>query len=350
MKTAIVGFAGSGKTTVFNSLTGLAAETGYGAKDKANLGLIRVADSRVDFLTEMYSPKKTTFAEIGFVDVAGPPGESTAGGLEAAVIEHIQKADALVHVIRAFEDPATGRAPDPMHDLEAFEGEMILADHIKVENRLERLAKEGGKASGEIALMRRLAEQLDAGRSLRNVGLSEPERQMTSGYQFVSLKPCLALVNQSDDAAAAGPPADLEAAVTAFGMGVLSMAASVEAEIAQLDVADQAEFLTDLGLEASARDRFINAVYAMLDLISFLTSGEDECRAWTIRRGTVARAAAGKIHSDIERGFIRAEVVAFENLQALGSELLCKEAGKLRLEGKDYVVQDGDIINFRFNV
>ncbi len=350
MKTAIVGFAGSGKTTVFNSLTGLAADTGYGSKDKANLGLIRVPDPRVDFLSELYSPKKTTFAEIGFVDVAGPPGESTAGGLETAVIEHIQKADALVHVIRAFEDRATGRAPEPMHDLETFEGEMILADLIKIENRLERLAKEGGKATGEIALMRRLAEHLDGGRALRVLELSEQERQMTSGYQFVSMKPCLALVNQPDDAATVGPPADLEAAVAASGMGVLSMAASVEAEIAQLDDADQAEFLTDLGLEASARDRFISAVYAMLDLISFLTSGPDECRAWTIGRGTVARAAAGKIHSDIERGFIRAEVVAFEDLQALGSELRCKEAGKLRLEGKDYVVLDGDIINFRFNV
>jgi GTP-binding protein YchF len=340
MKTAIVGFAGSGKTTVFNSLTGLAADTGYGTKDKINLGLIRVPDPRVDFLSEMYSPKKTTFAEIGFVDVAGPPGESTAGGLDTAAIQHIQKA----------EDRATGRAPDPMHDLEAFEGEMILADLIKVENRLERLAKEGGKAAGEIALMRRLAEHLDGGRSLRVLELSEPERKLTSGYQFVSIKPCLALVNQPDDAAAAGPPADLEAAVAASGMGVLSMAASVEAEIAQLDDADQAEFLTDLGLEASARDRFINTVYAMLDLISFLTSGPDECRAWTIRRGTVARAAAGKIHSDVERGFIRAEVTAFEDLQALGSEVRCKEAGKLRLEGKDYVVLDGDIINFRFNV
>ena len=141
-----------------------------------------------------------------------------------------------------------------------------------------------------------------------------------------------------------------EAAVAASGMGVLSMAASVEAEIAQLDDADQTEFLTDLGLDASARDRFINAVYAMLDLISFLTSGTDECRAWIIRRGTVARAAAGKIHSDIERGFIRAEVVAYTDMQALGSEAKCKEAGKLRLEGKEYVVQDGDIINFRFNV
>ena len=350
MKTAIVGFAGSGKTTVFNSLTGLAATTGYGGKDKANLGLIRVPDPRVDFLSVMYSPKKTTFAEIGFVDVAGPPGESPAGGLDKALVEHIQKADALVHVIRGFADPASSRAPDPLRDLEAFENEMILADLIKVESRLERLAKEGGKASGEIALMRALAEHLDAGRPLRVLELSEPKRQMTSGYQFVSLKPCLTLVNQPDDAAAADPPMGLEAAVAASGMGALSMAASVEAEIARLDDADQAEFLTDLGLEASARDRFINAVYAMLDLISFLTSGEDECRAWTIRRGTVARAAAGKIHSDIERGFIRAEVIAFEDLQTLGSELSCKEAGKLRLEGKDYIVVDGDIINFRFNV
>jgi len=349
MKAAIVGFAGSGKTTVFNSLTGLQADTRYGAKDKANLGLIRVPDSRVDQLTEIYSPKKKTLTEIEFVDVAGPQGKE-AGGLDARVIDHIQKCDALVHVVRAFDEPGAARPADPLRDLADFEGELVLSDHIKVENRLERLAKEGNKASTEIALMRRLQVHLDENQPLRLLAQSEAERQLTSGYQFVSLKPCLVLVNQSDDDAGAEPSPELQSAVADAGMGAMSMAAMVEAEIARLEEDEQAEFLSDLGLEGSARDRFITTVYSMLDLISFLTSGPDECRAWTIRRGTLARAAAGKIHSDIERGFIRAEVTSFDDFIELGSETKCRDAGKLRLEGKDYEVKDGDIVNFRFNV
>ncbi len=350
MQAGIVGFAGSGKTTVFNSLTGLQADTGYGARKNANLGLIKVPDRRIDFLTGVHSPKKRTLAEIGFVDVAGPQGKEASKGLDTALLEQIRVADALVHVIRVFEDPGAASPPDPLRDLEEFEGEMILSDLITVENRLERLAKEGNKANAEIALMRRLHEHLDTGKAIRLIEMPEPERQMTSGYQFVSQKPCLALVNVSDTEASAPVPDDLRSAVERLGMGIMSMAASVEAEITTLDEADQAEFLVDLGLEVPAAARFINTVYSMLDLISFLTAGEDECRAWTIRRGTVARSAAGKVHSDIERGFIRAEVIAFDDFEALGSEAKCRDAGKLRLEGKDYVVQDGDIINFRFNV
>ena len=354
MKTSIVGFAGSGKTTVFNLLTGLAASTGFGTKDKANLGLIRVPDDRVVFLSEIYAPKKTTFAEIEFVDVAGAQGRDAKNGLGRGGLEHVQPADALVHVIRTFNDVAGGRSPDPLRDLVEFEDEMILSDLMKVENRLERLGKEGNHATTEVALMRRLYEHLDTGAPLRRLSLSEPEQQMTSGYQFVSLKPCLALVNQSDDHSddLESPPlsSELESAVAAAGLGVMSMAGRVEAEIAQLDRSDQVEFLADLGLEVSACDRFINAVYAMLDLISFLTTGPDECRAWTIRRGTPALRAAGKVHSDFERGFIRAEVIAYDDFARLGSEAKCRDAGRLRVEGKDYEVKDGDIINFRFNV
>ena len=349
MKTGIVGFAGSGKTTVFNSLTGLSADTGYGVKGKANLGLIKVPDPRVDRMAALHSPKKIIFAEIEFVDVAGPEGKAD-GGLDAAVIEHVQKCEAFVHVVRAFEAPSLAQPADPMRDLSEFEGEMMMSDLIKVENRLARLAKEGNKASSEIALMQRLQSQLENDQPLRLLDLSPSEMHMISGYQFVSLKPCLVLLNYPDEAAGTEPPADFAGAVREGGMAVMAMAGRLEAEIAQLDPSDQAEFLADLNLESAARDRFIAAVYSMLDLISFLTVGPDECRAWTIRRNTAARSAAGKIHSDIERGFIRAEVIAYSDYDELETEAKCKSAGKFRLEGKDYVVQDGDIVNFRFNV
>jgi len=350
MKTGIVGFAGAGKTTVFNSLTGLDADTGYSGKNKANLGLIKVPDARVDRLTEIYAPKKTTYAEVAFVDVAGPQGADSTKGLASGIIEQIQQSDALVHVIRAFDDAGASRPADALRDLQEFEGDLILSDLIKVENRIERLGREGKHASSEMTLMHRLHEQLDSNRALRLLSFSESESQLTSGYQFMSLKPCLALINCGDDAIGEPVSAELEAAVEAADVGMLSMSARTEAEISRLDDADQAEFLADLGLESSARNRFINAAYTMLDLISFLTSGPDECRAWTIRRSTSARSAAGQVHSDIERGFIRAEVIAFDDFDALGSEAKCREAGKLRLEGKEYEVCDGDIINFRFNV
>ena len=349
MKTGIVGFAGSGKTTVFNSLTGLQADTGYGGKGKANLGLIKVPDARVDRLGAIYSPKKTIYAEIEFVDVAGPAGK-TAGGLDASLMEHFQKCDALVHVIQAFDAVGGARSTDPLRDLEEFEGELKMSDLIKIEKRLVRLAREGNKATTEIGLMKRLQAHLEEDQPLRLLDLTQAELQMLSGYQFVSLMPCLVLQNLPDDQVDAGVSAELQSRVGAGGMAAMAMAGSLEAEIAQLDEADQAEFLADVGLSSSARTRFITAVYSMLDLISFLTVGPDECRAWTIRRDTVARGAAGKIHSDIERGFVRAEVIGFDDFDALGSEAKCKEAGKMRLEGKEYVVSDGDIINFRFNV
>jgi len=349
MKTGIVGFAGSGKTTVFNSLTGMQADTGFGAKGKANLGLIKVPDERIDRLSELHSPKKTTYAEIEFVDVAGPAGKSE-GGLNAAVMDHISKCDALVLVLRGFDNPAVGGKTDPAAELGEFQGELMLSDLIKVEKRLERLAKEGGKATTEIALMKRLQEQLEGDRPLRLLDFSDAERQMISGYQFVSLKPCLVLLNLPEDEADGLVPDALRGEVQDGGMAAMAMSAAMEAEIAQLDEADQAEFLADIGLESPARARFIATVYGMLDLISFLTTGPDECRAWTIRRDTPARSAAGKVHSDIERGFIRAEVIAFADFDELESESRCKEQGKMRLEGKDYVVRDGDIINFRFNV
>ena len=351
MKVGIVGFAGVGKTTVFNALTGLGAQTGFGGKEKANLGMIKVPDARVTFLTEVWSPKKVTLAEIAFVDVAGPEGgQKEGGGLDSRVVNHMRECDALVQVVRGFESPALDAAADPLAELDAFNSEMVLTDLIQVENRLERLRKEADKNSLERPLMERMQAHLESGARLATLEFSENDLQRLSGYRFLTLKPCMALLNLPDTQAADPLPQPFAAAAAALGLSAMALSAAAEAEIAELPPADQADFLADLDLEAPARDRFVQAVYEQLDLISFLTMGPDECRAWTIDRGTSARAAAGKIHSDIERGFIRAEIIAFEDFRALGSEAKCREAGKLRLEGKEYIVQDGDIMHVRFNV
>src|SRR5437870_9831373 len=234
-------------------------------------------------------------------------------------------------------------------DVEGFGAELVLADLAVVEKRLERVKKEKGHER-ERALLERLVPALEAGTPLRTVALAPEERSQLAGFAFLSLRPLLVVLNVPEGEAAAPVPADLGARAAAAGAEAMSLSAQLEAEIAELEPGDRAVFLKDLGLTEGARARFIRASYALLDLISFLTAGEDECRAWPIRRGTTAVKAAGKVHSDIERGFIRAEVIAYDEFMRLGSEARCREAGKLRLEGKDYVVQDGDIVHFRFAV
>lgn len=353
MKVGLVGFAGSGKTTIFNTLTGLAAEVGgYGAKEKANVGVIKVPDHRVDALANLFNPKKKTFAEISFVDVAGPPtesGERSEGGLDPKLVQHMRDVDALVHVVRAFDNPMLLQDADPLRDIRGFDDELMLTDLVQIENRIQRLKKEKGKER-EAELMVQLKAALEDERPLRDLELAHEDLTLVAGFRFLSLKPLLLLLNVDETNAAGEVPPDVVEVASAKRLSVIAMAGKVEMEIAQLDAEEQREFLSDLGIKEPARDRFIRAAYALLDLISFLTAGEDECRAWSIKRGTHAQKAAGTIHSDIERGFIRGEVVRFEDLIALGSEAKCREQGKLRLEGKDYVVQDGDVVHFRFNV
>jgi GTP-binding protein YchF len=353
MKVGLVGFAGSGKTTIFNTLTGLEAEVGgYGAKEKANVGVIKVPDQRVERLAELFNPKKKTLAEISFVDVAGPQAEQaeqSQSGLDARLVQHMREVEALVHVVRAFDNPMLAEQPDPARDIRAFDDELILTDLVQIENRIARLKKEKD-STRERELLERLKAALEQERPLRDLELSAEELQMMAGFRFLSLKPLLLLLNVDEQAAARGPSRDVLDLAESKHLSLIAMSGRAEMEIAQLAEDEQREFLQDLGIAEPARDRFIHAAYALLDLISFLTAGEDECRAWTIMRGTTAHKAAGKIHSDIERGFIRAEVVRFEDLVALGSEAKCREQGKLKLEGKEYVVQDGDVIHFRFNV
>ncbi len=352
MKVGIVGLAGAGKTTVFNALTGLAAEVGYGGRDRANVGVIKVPDERVDRLAELFNPKKKTYAEISFVDVAGPEaeqGERSHTGLDPKLVQHMRETDALVHVVRGFESPYTTSGADPERDIRAFEDELMLTDLVQIESRLERLKKEKDSAR-ERETLERLKAAIEAETALRDASLGTDEIQMTAGFRFLSLKPLLLLLNVGEDRVSAPIPAAVAGLAAAKHLEVIQMCGKAEMDIAQLDPDEQREFLADLGIAEPARSRFINAAYSLLDLISFLTAGEDECRAWPIKRGTTAHKAAGKIHSDIERGFIRAEVIRFEDLIEHGSEARCREHGKHKLEGKEYVVRDGDVVHFRFNV
>ncbi|MDJ0865409.1 MAG: DUF933 domain-containing protein [Myxococcota bacterium] len=344
MKIGLVGYPGSGKSTVFGALTGIAVETGYGGGEKANVGVVKVPDARVDALATLYAPKKTTYAEITFTDLAAGRGD----GLDRSVLNQMRPLDALCQVVRAFPD-AAGEAPEPLREIEGLHTETILADLEVVEKRMERLRKEKGDPR-EVDLLTRIQGALEDERAIRELDLGAEERRLIAGFTFLSQKPLLLVLNVPEDEAAAAAPAGIEAAAKGRGLGLVVLSAQVEMDIAQMDADEQPDFLASLGLEEPARARFIRAAYELTDLISMLTAGEDECRAWPVPRGTPAPRAAGKIHSDIERGFIRAEVVPWQDLVELGSEAKCREAGKLRVEGKSYVVEDGDVVHFRFNV
>jgi GTP-binding protein YchF len=346
MKIGLVGFAGSGKTTVFNTMTGLDVPVTFGGE--VRLGTVKVPDARIDKLSALFSPKKTTFAEMSFCDIPGEHGAQKKG-LSPKGLQQIRDQEALCLVLRDFDNPAVEGDPDPAGDLEAFHTECVFADLEIVERRLERAKKERGDA-GEIAAFEKMKETLEAERPLRSLTRDELNRDYLKGYGLLTDRALLVAVNRDETRAAEPMPAVLEARLSDLGAAGLVLSAAVEAEIANLDPADQAAFLGDLGLAESALTRFIRTAYGLLDLIAFFTVGTDEVRAWTIRRGTKARQAAGRIHSDLERGFIRAEVMPYEVFMAHGSEQAVKEAGLFQVEGKEYVVSDGDIMHVRFNV
>jgi GTP-binding protein YchF len=345
MKIGLVGFPGSGKSTVFGALTGLHVETGYGARrNKANIGTVKVPDSRVAAVAEIYKSKKTVYAEITFTDLAG--GEGT--GLDRKVLNSMRSLDALCQVVRAFPG-AAGKAPDPVREIVDLETETILADLEVVESRAARLQKDRSNPR-ELELLRRVEAVLLEERTLRRMELSAEERKILLGYSLLTLKPLLLVLNVAEEDAGAPLGSEVATVAEARGLGAVVLSAQVEMDIAQMAEEEQAEFVSALGLGEPARNRFIRAAYALIDLVAMLTGYVNECRAWAVPRGTPAVRAAGKVHSDIERGFIRAEVMSFEDLIELGSEAKCREVGKLRLEGKDYIIKDGDIVNFRFNV
>ena len=350
MKVGIAGFPRGGKTTIFNALTGQHADVGgFSEPGKVHLGTIKVPDPRVDKLSEIFHPKKTTYAEMVFVDFPAAAEAAGSHALDTATLTQMRESEALVQVVRGFADTITGDPPNPVRDLANFKSELLLSDLVLIEKRLERLRKEKGKEQ-ERALLERCKTFLDEERPLRQIDLSAEESASIAGFGFLSRRPLMVVLNVGEADVAGDMPAAVAEFLALENLEGLVLSGKIEMEIAALEADDRRAFLEDLGLKATARERFIRAAYELLDQISFLTSGEDEVRAWTIKRGTPAVKAAGKIHSDIERGFIRAEVVHYDDFVQYGSDAKCREHGKLRLEGKEYVVKDGDIIHFRFNV
>lgn len=346
MKIGLVGFAGSGKTTVFNTMTGLDVPVGFGGE--VRLGTVKVPDTRIDTLSGIFKPEKTTYAEIIFCDVPGEHGAEKKGLSKKALLQ-IREQEVLCLVLRAFSNPALEGEADPAADLEAFHTECILADLEIVERRLDR-AKRDKTDALEVAAFETMKATLEQERPIRSLSVEVLNRDYLKGYGLLTDRPLMVALNRSEQEAAVPLPDQLATRLSEINAAGLVLAASVEAEIASMDAADQAAFLEDLGLAESALARFIRTAYGLLDLISFFTVGPDEVRAWPIRRGTKARQAAGRIHSDLERGFVRAEVTPYEVFMEYGSEPAVKDAGRLQIEGKDYVVSDGDILHVRFNV
>jgi len=351
----ILGLPKSGKTTLFNTLTASHQATDkFASSGQTNMGTATVRDSRLEQPRDLFHPKRYVPATVQYVDI---PGIKRGESAESIDLGKLKMVDALVNVVRAFDDPEilhSEGSVDPARDVEMLDLELILADHELVERRIERLEKAVKRGltpeeQKEKALLSDIVlKALEAEKPLREVELDADDERRLRGFQLLSAKPMLVVINSGEDRAAADPA--VFGVTQKTGTRVVVVSAPIEQEISQLPPDEQKEFLADLGLDAPSLDRVTRASYDLLGLISFFTVGEDEVRAWTIRRGTPARAAAGTIHSDIERGFIRAEVVRSEDLLRLKTMAACQKAALLRLEGKDYVMQDGDVAHFRFNV
>jgi len=361
MKIGLIGLNQTGKTTLFSLLTGKGDASGLsGGKGSANIGTCVVPDERIDFLSGLYNPKKTTYAKIELTDIIGLPVSDDGRNSGAArFLNDVRPCDAIVHVLRAFESNSVVHdlgSIDPARDLEAVETEMLFADLEMIEKRIGRI-KAGKKITkdneAEIALLEKCFEWLEQGGSILDMELSEQERVFTRSFAFLTEKPRLAVINLDEaewESKSYPNHKGLRTLCAKLNIPLLELCVEMELEISRLPHDERKFFLTDMGITQSGTTTLAQAAYTLLGLISFITIGEDEVRAWTIEDGTAARSAAGKIHTDIERGFIRAEVVKYKNLHELGSMPKVKEKGLFRLESKEYTVEDGDIINFRFNV